>query len=170
MALNINDLEGSSKILNPDIKLLMYKIFRASKIDEINSDFSTQTILLEILSKLQHDAQTVLHKKPKWVTMVDEILHEQFADNLTLEYLSQLLDIHPVHLSRDFAKYFNCSLSEYVRKLKVEKALSLIALQKQSFTEIAYQCGFSDQSHFNRCFKEVNNMNPSYHKKLLFKK
>ncbi|TDW46542.1 AraC-like DNA-binding protein [Flavobacterium sp. 270] len=170
LALNIDDLEGSSKILNPDIKLLMYKIFRASKIDEINSDFSTQTILLEILSKLQNEAQSVLHKKPKWVTMVDEILHEQFADNLTLEYLSQLLDIHPVHLSRDFAKYFNCSLSEYVRKLKVEKALSLIALQKQSFTEIAYQCGFSDQSHFNRCFKEVNNINPSYHKKILFKK
>lgn len=168
--LNSDSLEGSTKIGNPDIKLLMYKIFRASKVDDNNSDLSAQTLLLEILSKLTNNNPGILPKKPKWVNLIDEILHEQFADTLTLEYLSQILDIHPIHLSRDFSKYFNCNLGEYIRKLKVEKALSLIASKNQSFTEIAYQCGFSDQSHFNRCFKEINGINPSEHKKILFLK
>lgn len=170
LSLTSDGLEGSTKISNPDIKLLMYKIFRASKIDDDDSDLSTQTLLLEILSKLKKSSEDTLHKNPKWVRMIDEILHEQFADLLTLDYLSQILNIHPMHLSRDFSKYFNCTLGEYIRKLKVEKALSLMSSKQQSFTEIAYQCGFSDQSHFNRCFKEVNGINPSAHKKILFKK
>lgn len=169
LGLNNETLEGSSKIGNPSIKILMYKIFRASKLDT-DASISTQSLLLEILSQLKNDSQGILHKKPKWVTQIDEILREQFAENLTLEVLSKMVNVHPMHLSRDFSKYFNCTLGEYIRKLKVEKALSLMALQNQSFTEIAYQCGFSDQSHFNRCFKEVNDMKPSEHKKLLFRK
>ncbi|WP_029269963.1 AraC family transcriptional regulator [Flavobacterium sp. KJJ] len=169
-ALSIEGLQGSTKILDPSIKLLMYKIFRASKLDNNQSDLCTQTILLELLYKLQNNTDDVLFKNPKWVVIIDEILHEQFAENLTLDYLSKIADIHPVHLSRDFSKYFDCNLGEYIRKLKVEKALSLMALQKQSFTEIAYQCGFSDQSHFNRCFKEMNGINPSEHAKILFQK
>jgi AraC family transcriptional regulator len=168
LALSLDGLEGSSKISNPDIKLLMYKVFRASKIED--SDLATQTLLLEIISKLQNTSPEIRFKNPKWVTAIDDILHEQFSENLTLDYLSKQLDIHPMHLSRDFSKYFDCTLGEYIRKLKVEKALSLMALQKQSFTEIAYQCGFSDQSHFNRCFREMNGINPSEHKKLLFHK
>ncbi|UUF13470.1 MULTISPECIES: AraC family transcriptional regulator [Flavobacterium] len=170
LSLNSENLEGSSKILDPDIKLLMYKVFRASKIDDNSTDISTQILLLEIISRLQNNFKTVLDKKPKWVTTLDEILHEQFAEPLTLEYLASILNIHPIHLSRDFSKYFHCNLGEYIRKLKVEKALSLMSSQNQSFTEIAYQCGFSDQSHFNRCFREMNEINPSEHKKILFKK
>ncbi|KFF05063.1 AraC family transcriptional regulator [Flavobacterium reichenbachii] len=170
ISLDIDNLEGSLKISNPDIKLLMYKVFRTSKCHEINTEFTTQTLLFEILSKLQNSNQNNIHKNPKWVKMIDDLLHEQFAENLSLDYLSKTLDIHPVHLSRNFSKYFDCNLSEYVRKLKVEKALSLIALQKQSFTEIAHQCGFSDQSHFIRCFKEINDVNPSEYKKILLQK
>lgn len=168
--LNTDTLEGSLKIANPTIKLLMYKIFRVSKIEENNCDLATQTLLLEILSKLKKDNLRSVDKKPKWVIQLDEILHDLYAENLSLDYLSKTIDIHPVHLSRDFSKYFDCNLSEYIRKLRVEKALSLIAKQNYSLTEIAYQCGFYDQSHFNRCFKEINNINATQHAKIFFEK
>lgn len=163
-------LQGSITILNPESKLLMYKIFRATKMDDPTSDLSIQALLMEILFKLECDNKIPLYKKPKWVADIDEILHEQLFDTITLDYLSGILGIHPVHLSRDFSKYFHCNLGEYIRKLKVEKAMSLMALQKHSFTEIAHQCGFSDQSHFIRCFREMNGLNPSTHQKLFFQK
>lgn len=170
LELTENNLQGSINISNPDIKLLMYKVFRAAKIEGSAVDFSIQTLLMEILSKLEQHNKTLLYKNPKWVQCIDEILHDQIGEKITLEYLSKIAGIHPVHLSRDFSKYFHCTLSEYVRKLKVEKALSLIALKKSSLTEIAHECGFSDQSHFTRCFKDVNGLNPSEHLKLLLAK
>jgi AraC family transcriptional regulator len=169
LMLPYNILEGSINISNPHIKLLMYKIFRSVQVEESLAEFSTQTLLSEILGKLDKVTGILNYKNPKWVNSIKEILHDTVGNLLTLHDLSNMGGIHPVHLSRDFSKYFGCSLSEYVRKLKVEKALSLIALQQKTLTEISYECGFSDQSHFIRCFKEVNGLTPSAHLKLLLK-
>jgi len=129
---------------------------------------SIETILLEILSKMIRTSKSGSAKKPSWVSKIDVILNDQFADTLSLRYLSQTLDIHPVHLSRDFSKYFNCSLAEYIRKLKVQKSLQLISVRKMDLTTIAMDCGFSDQSHFTRSFKEINGITPSQYRKILF--
>jgi AraC family transcriptional regulator len=46
-------------------------------------------------------------------------------------------------------------LGEYLRKLKVQKSIALIKNSELPLTEIAYLCGFSDQSHFTKVFKET---------------
>lgn len=166
LALNISHLQGSINISHPDIKLLMYKIFRETKIDDTATNLSIQVLLIEALSRLNQTHLIEITAKPSWVTIIDEILHDQFADTITLDYLSQMINVHPVHLSRDFSRYFHCNLGEYIRRIRIEKALALISRQKISFTEIAYQCGFFDQSHFTRCFREINGLNPSAYKKI----
>lgn len=162
------NLQGSLNIENPDLKFLLYKIFRETKIDDSATQLSIQLLLLETLSKMIQNHKTETSKKPTWVAEVNTILHDQFSENLTLQYLSKILNIHPVHLSRDFSKYFQCSLGEYIRKLKVQKSLQLISQKKLDLTTIAFDCGFSDQSHFTRCFKEINGINPSEYRKILF--
>jgi AraC family transcriptional regulator len=162
------DLQGSIKITTPDLRFLMYKIFKETKADDSSTLLSIQTLLLETLSKMLRYHQTEYVKKPTWVSEIDNILNDQFAENLTLDFLSKTLDIHPVHLSRDFSKYFNSGLGEYIRKLKVQKSLQLISQKKSDLTTIALDCGFSDQSHFTRCFKEINGITPSQYKKILF--
>ncbi|MGV3460980.1 MAG: helix-turn-helix domain-containing protein [Flavobacterium sp.] len=162
------NLQGSINISNPEIKLLMYKIFRETKMDDSVAGLSVDALLTETLSKLGRDQKLAAISKPQWVNTVREILHDRFADNLTLSYLANSANIHPVHLSRDFSKYFNCSLGEYVRQIRVEKALALMSQKKLPLTELALQCGFYDQSHFNRCFREMNGITPSQHKKIFF--
>ncbi|MFV8347979.1 helix-turn-helix domain-containing protein [Flavobacterium sp. ZB4P13] len=162
------DLQGSINISNSDLKFLMYKIFRETKVDDNQSQLSIQMLLLETLAKMLRNNQTKSNKKPNWVSEINMILNDQFSDNLSLDYLSKTLNIHPVHLSRDFSKYFNSSFGEYIRKLKVEKSLELISQKKLDLTAIAFECGFSDQSHFTRCFKEINGINPSEYRKILF--
>jgi AraC-like DNA-binding protein len=165
---NASNLEGSINIVNSDLKFLMYKMFRETKVDDTTTALSIQTLLLETMAKMLIDKQTQSNKKPSWVTEISEILNDQFTDTLTLEYLSKTLNIHPVHLSRDFSKYFHASFGEYIRKLKVEKSLRLISQKKLNLTSIALDCGFADQSHFTRCFKEINGINPSEYRKILF--
>jgi AraC family transcriptional regulator len=166
---NTTDLQGSINIANLDLKLLMYKIFKETKVDDNTAQLSIQTLLLETLAKMLRANQTKSDKKPTWVSEVNMILNDQFSDNLTLEYLSKTLNIHPVHLSRDFSKHFNSSLGEYIRKLKIQKSLQLISEKSLDLTSIAFECGFSDQSHFTRCFKEINGINPSEYRKILFR-
>jgi len=166
LSLNIASLQGSLNISHPSIKLLMYKIFRETKMNDTVTGLSIQVLLIEVLSQLNQIHQTESTNKPIWVTGIDEILHDQFADTITLDYLSALVNVHPVHISRDFPRYFHCNLGEYIRKIRIEKALALMSQKKIPFTEIAYQCGFFDQSHFTRCFKEIIGVNPSIHRKI----
>ena len=53
-----------------------------------------------------------------------------------------------------------------MRKLKVEKALTLIKNTSSDLTEVALTCGFADQSHFIRTFKQVIGFLPRQFQKL----
>jgi AraC family transcriptional regulator len=165
---NTYGLQGSINISNPDLKFLLYKIFRETKTDDSFTALSIQTLLLEVLGKMIRIRQSESNKRPDWVSEINLLLNDQFSEQLNLDYLSKTLDIHPVHLSRDFPKYFNSGLVEYIRKLRVQRSLQLISQRKLDFTAIAMECGFSDQSHFIRCFKEVNGITPSQFRKILF--
>ncbi|MDR6564382.1 MULTISPECIES: AraC family transcriptional regulator [unclassified Arcicella] len=163
-----DNIQGNVNLSDPALKLLMYKIFTETKIQDPTSPLSIQGLLLDVLSQMAEGHQSLLHKNPSWVATINEILNDQFADNLTLGFLSETLNIHPVHLSRDFSKYFHCTFGEYIRKLKVQKSLSLLSDKRKQLTDIAFECGFADQSHFIRCFKQINGMNPSAYRKILF--
>jgi len=164
---NADGIQGSSNLANPDLKFLFYKLFAETKINDASSTLSIQGLLLQTLSQMVRNEQYSISKKPAWVYSINEILNEQFTDALTLEYLSAATGIHPVHLSREFPKYFNCSFGEYIRKLKTERSLSLLANKRIDLTAIAYECGFADQSHFTRCFKAINGITPSTYRRLL---
>ena len=105
-------------------------------------------------------------KTPDWVEELKHIIQDQVDTNLNLTDISKSLDINPSYLSREFSKYFNnLSFGEYIRKLRIEKAIELINLNTYSLTEIAYLTGFSDQSHFTRIFKQHTGKSPSLYKK-----
>src|SRR5919107_1583356 len=105
-------------------------------------------------------------KTPDWVKELKQIIQDQIDTNLNLTEISKSLDINPSYLSREFSKHFNnLTFGEYIRKLRIEKAIALIQAHKYSLTEIAYLTGFSDQSHFTRIFKQHTGKSPSAYKK-----
>ncbi len=163
--LSKNQVEGSFNIKNPAVKLLMYKIFKETKLNDNSFNLSVHQLLLHLFDQLSNQKKD-LEKNPTWAKQIDEILHENFTDKLNLSDLAKALDIHPIHLSRDFHKYFQCNLGEYLRKLKVEKSLNIIN-DFESLSEVALECGFSDQSHFIRCFKENMGITPLKYRQIL---
>ena len=110
-------------------------------------------------------------KIPAWAKEVKEIIQDQIDTSITLKQLSKDLDINPAYLSREFSKYFNdLSFGDYIRKLRIEKAIEYLNTSNFSLTKIAYLTGFSDQSHFTRIFKKHTGQNPSTYRKRLSKK
>lgn len=159
-------IEGSFNLKNPALQLLVYQIFKETKMNEQTLEISAQQLLLDIFSRLSAQYTHKPEKKPVWVSRIDDLLHESFTERLNLTDLSQTLDIHPMHLSRDFQKYFHCNLGEYIRKLKINKSLTLLH-KAESLSDIALECGFADQSHFIRCFKDNTGLTPLKYKKIL---
>jgi len=129
-----------------------------------------ENLLLDVYKKfLKHKSGKI----PEWAKELKEIIQDQIDTNLSLSLteLSESLNVHPSYLSREFSKYFDdLSFGDYIRKLRIEKAIVLLIDQKLTLSEIAYLTGFSDQSHFNRIFKKHTGKNPSEYRKSLLKK
>ena len=97
-----------------------------------------------------------------------ELLHESTTE-WRLADLARAVDVHPVHLSREFTKYFGTSLGDYIRTIKVQRAMTLLPNAGLSLTDIAFECAFADQSHFIRSFKSYYHITPLLYRKLFFK-
>lgn len=103
---------------------------------------------------------------PEWVTKIKTILYDSWNSPLSLPLLAAELGLHPVTISKYFSKYFGCSAGEYLRKIKVEKAISLIRTDRHSLTAIAYECGFTDQAHFTKTFQRLTGLLPLQYRKI----
>lgn len=123
-----------------------------------------------LLLQVYHQYLTKSKEKevPVWVIELKDIIQDQIDTNmaLSLQQASQELEINSAYLSREFSKHFdNMNFGEYIRKLRIDKAIQLIESNTYSLTEVAYLTGFSDQSHFTRIFKKYTGQNPSSYKK-----
>jgi len=165
---SLKELQGSFRIDHPDIKLIFHRLLSESLINDKEQELSVFSNLVQVLSSMLNLIQEDSGKNPFWVRKARELIHETVLTNMTLSDLATELNIHPVHLCRQFPKYFKCNFGEYVRRLKVEKALTLLHNPEFPLTEIAIDCGFSDQSHFIRCFKEITNDTPLQYRKTIF--
>jgi hypothetical protein len=137
--------------------------------DQKHTQAPVEQLLLDVYHKYLKTGSK--KKAPAWTKELREMIQDQMDTNMSisLQQASDELEINPAYLSREFSKYFdNLSFGDYIRKLRIEKGISLMGTTAYSLTEIAYLTGFSDQSHFNRIFKKQTGENPSsYRKKIL---
>lgn len=162
-------VEGSIRITDPSLKTLMYNVFKESKFYTGKSQLAIDTLLIQLLSSLTPEKRTCNNQVPAWVRVIKEALHAA-PDHWKLIDLAKIANVHPVHLSRQFPKYFKATLGDYIRTIKVQKALSLLPNEHLTLTSIAAECGFADQSHFIRSFKSCFKITPLHYRKLLLKR
>jgi AraC-like DNA-binding protein len=137
---------------------------------EKHTQHPVEHLLIEVFEKYLKK-KSANRKIPAWAKELKDILQDHVDTSITLKQLSKSLDINPAYLSREFSKYFNdLSFGEYIRKLRIEKAIEYLNTSNHSLTKIAYLTGFSDQSHFTRIFKKHTGSNPSAYRKKLQKK
>ncbi len=121
-----------------------------------------EDLLVNAVQRVLEKSQS--RRKPAWALALKEMIQDQIDTQLSLSLkdVSRELDLNPTYLSREFSKYFeNVSYGEYIRKMRIEKALDLLENTAHTLTEIAYLTGFSDQSHFTRIFKKTVGKSPS---------
>ncbi len=145
-----------------------YKIYRNFvEFDEV-SELVIHGNLLNLIAELiriNNPAKTTI---PSWLNRVKEKLNDCVEENIDLKELSKVADVHPVHLSRSFKNFFNCTPGEYLRKIRIEKSISLLRNRNIPLAEISFKCGFSDQSHFTRIFRKFTGITPKEYRRITY--
>jgi len=82
-----------------------------------------------------------------------------------VEELSREMGLSRVHLYRKVKEACGKSPSEYIRNYRLLHAMKLLRSDAVSVSEVAYQSGFNDLSHFSKCFKRAFGMSPSHYRR-----
>ena len=88
------------------------------------------------------------------------ILAQRFGDRLTLDELSDALDVSPFHLARTFRHWTGQTVHKYLTALRIAAALDYIATG-MPLTDVAAATGFSSHSHFTQTFGSLLGESPS---------
>ena len=141
------------------LALRLYKEFRQP---DSFSSLAIQGLALEIIATASRCTEKLAKRRPpRRVERAREILHEQFAETLSLSRIAEMVGAHPVYLARAFRKCYGCAMGEYVRRLRIEAACREISCSAAPLSEIAATLGFYDQSHFSNTFKRCTGMTPA---------
>lgn len=152
----------ASILKNPNAKFIMLKVYKELMAADDFSGASIKMLLLNLICTARESEKV----PPVWVGIVRQLMNDKWNEPLSLRDLSRAAGVHPVTVSRFFPKYFSCTFGEYMRRLRIEKSLRMIKSASGSLTEIAYECGFYDQSHFTRTFKHLTGFLPNSYAKL----
>jgi len=98
---------------------------------------------------------------------LQQIMENNFCFRLRLEDYAELCHRSLSAFKRDFHQVFNETPGRWIMKRRVERAASILANSNQSVTEVAFETGFEDLSHFSRVFKQFVGKNPTEYKKSL---
>jgi AraC family transcriptional regulator len=94
----------------------------------------------------------------------DEVAREiekRLADKLTLQELADMAGVGRSTFVEHFNRRFGCSPHKYITHKRIELAKSLLRQGRLSVTDIAYEVGFSGQSHFSATFRALTGHVPT---------
>lgn len=96
-------------------------------------------------------------------------IHTNYKRNLTLEELCRCFHLTAPYLSRLFKAHTGKGFAEYLQRLRVENAATLLLHTKLPVTEICYEAGFESLNTFGRVFRKLKGVSPREYRNALEK-
>lgn len=129
------------EILMIKLKELLYNVF-------INPKNRT---ILSYVNNLANGYET-----PIW-----EIMEANYMYALKLSEYAQLANRSLSSFKREFEEFYNTTPGKWILKRRLERAKRFIQTSQKTVSEITFECGFKNVSHFSRIFKETYKLSPT---------
>ncbi len=87
-------------------------------------------------------------------------IHERYSEHVSLDQIAEIAGVSSGHLGEIFKERTGVTIHQYLTKLRIEQARTLLAETELSITEICHRAGFEDSGYMTRVFKRVTGMSP----------
>jgi AraC family L-rhamnose operon transcriptional activator RhaR len=141
-----NQEDGYIELLRVYLTELLIKIFRSFK-------------------KSSNTERNIIPHNDKLIEKSIQYLKENYSISAKLADLAAQSFLSPTYFCKLFKDYTGITVSEYVQKLRIEEACTLLKHTDNKIIVIAQKVGYKDIKHFNELFKKLTGMTPSVYKK-----
>lgn len=167
-------LNHTYKIRNTPLSYFLLNVKNDFKNNALNTSFNKDMFFLELGSLLLNNQIKIQNKLSllpntristreeiyRRVDIMNQFIHDNFTESITLEELSQVAYLSKYHAVRCYKKIEGMSPYKKITMLRLEKAKELLNLGF-SISEVSDLCGFTDYRAFSKLFKSFFGFLPS---------
>lgn len=107
------------------------------------------------------------HAEPESVTKARQFIREHQSEQLTLEDVAGAVNMSTFYFCKTFKKATGLTFTDYLSRLRIEKARELLVKPNMRISEVAFESGFHSLTHFNRTFHRLLGESPSEYRAAL---
>lgn len=97
----------------------------------------------------------------EFISNVNRIINDNIDNSkFSVEQLAGELSISRIQLYRKMKAIVGINISDYIQKIRLEKAQAMLVETQLTISEIAYATGFSTPNYFSTSFRAKYNMSP----------
>ena len=118
----------------------------------------------EVLNALEYSFEVKLedNERPE---IIYNYVRKNFLEPISLEMIASEVNMTVPAFCRYFKKMSGKTFTKFVNEYRVVHACKLLSEEKISITEVCFQSGFNNFSHFTKVFKEKAGISPSAYRK-----
>lgn len=148
------------------------KIGEKIEILEYKSDFQRLLAILNVLNELastpeyeilnaDHLSMELQSKENDRINTIFNFVKEHYQQPISLEEMADLVHMTVPSFCRYFKKVTNKTFVQFVNEYRLVHASNLLSENRLSITEVCFESGFNNFSHFNKSFRAFTGMSPS---------
>ena len=99
--------------------------------------------------------------EPPLITRAKKFIEERQSEELSLGTVAKAVNTSTFYFCKMFKKATGLHFTEYVSRVRIEKAKNLLLNPNLRISEVAYEVGFQSLTHFNRVFKKITGQSPT---------
>ena len=101
------------------------------------------------------------NSEPAMITRAKDYIKTNQGEDLSLGQVAKAVNTSTFYFCKMFKKATGLNFTEYLSRVRVEKAKNLLLNPNLRVSEIAFEVGFQSLTHFNRVFKKIAGESPS---------
>ena len=105
--------------------------------------------------------------EPAVIAKAKQFIQEHQHEELSLHQVAKAVNTSTFYFCKLFKKVTGLNFTDYVSRLRIEKAKNLLLNPNLRVSEIAYEIGFQSLTHFNRVFKRILGQSPTAYRQKL---
>jgi AraC family transcriptional regulator len=149
------------------LQRLMYQLYQQWKYVDDVMPLMIEGLACELTAELFRTLPVKLEAQtPHWLKDAREFVQSRFADSFSLAEIAQEVGRHPVHVAREFRRYFGRTIGQLKRECRINFACEKLAHSELSIIDIALEAGFTQQAHFSTVFRRMTRRTPGEYKAL----
>ena len=94
-----------------------------------------------------------------------QIVESNYMFNLTIAEFARMSNKSVTSFNKEFQEYYKVTPGKWLTNRRLEHARLLLKSSKENISEIVYNTGFENISHFSRVFKEKYRLSPLQYRK-----